>query len=139
MKKITFLTITLLLLGLGNAYSQKSKKLEGGWKMVYSKWELPDTVVEHSQFDKPSYKIFTGKFFTLSRLDENDEFIGHFGKYSYDGETYVEHIEYSSYEYVIGRTETFRSTIKGNIWTIEGKIGKEGEGFKLKEEWERIE
>ena len=139
MKKITFLSITLLLLGLGHGYSQKSKKLEGGWKMVYSKWEMPDTVVEVSQFEKPSYKIFTGKYFTLSRLDENDEFIGHFGKYSYDGKTYIEHIEYSSYEYVIGRTETFKSTIKGNKWTIEGKIGEEGEGFKLREEWERIE
>ena len=139
MKKITFLSITLLLLGLGHGYSQKTKKLEGGWKMVYSKWEMPDTVVEVSQFEKPSYKIFTGKYFTLSRLDENDEFIGHFGKYSYDGKTYTEHIEYSSYEYVIGKTEIFKSTIKGNKWTIEGKIGEEGEGFKLREEWERIE
>jgi hypothetical protein len=139
MKQLTFLTIALLFLGLGNAYGQKSKKLEGGWIMVYSKWEMPDTVVEVSQFEQPSYKIFTGKHFTLSRLDENDEFIGHFGKYSYDGKTYTEHIEYSSYKYVIGRTETFQSTIKGNKWTIEGKIGKEGEGFKLKEVWERIE
>ncbi len=139
MKKITFLTIALLLAGLGNVCSQKSKKLEGGWIMVYSKWEMPDTVVELSHFDKPSYKIFTQKYFTLSRLDENDQFIGHFGKYSYDGETYVENIEYSSYEYVIGRTETFKSSIKGNKWTIEGKIGKEGEGFKLKEVWERVE
>ena len=139
MKKITFLIIALLLLGLGNAYSQKSKKLEGGWIMVYSKWEMPDTVVELSHFDKPSYKFFTGKYFTLSRLNENDEFIGHFGTYSFDGKTYVEHIEYSSYEYTIGRSETFKSSIKGNKWTIEGKIGQEGEGFKLKEEWVRID
>ena len=139
MKKITFLTITLIMFGLGNAYSQKSRKLEGGWIMVYSKWEMPDTVVEHSHFDKPSYKFFTGKYFTLSRLDENDEFMGHFGTYSFDGKTYIEHIEYSSYEYTIGRSETFKSSIKGNKWTIEGKIGQEGEGFKLKEEWERIE
>jgi hypothetical protein len=139
MKKITFFSIALLLLGLGNIFSQKSKKLEGGWIMVYSKWEMPDTVVELSHFDKPSYKIFTGKYFTLSRLDENNQFIGHFGKYSYDGETYVENIEYSSYAYVVGRSETFKSNIKGNKWTIEGKIGKEGEGFKLKEVWERIE
>ena len=139
MKKITFLTITLLIFGLGDGFSQKSKKLEGGWKMIYSKWEMPDTVVEVSHFDKPSYKIFTGKHFTLSRMDENDQFIGHFGTYSFDGKTYIEHIEYSSYEYTIGRSETFKSSIKGNKWTIEGKIGQEGEGFKLKEEWVRID
>ena len=139
MKKLTFLTITLLLLSTGYCMGQKSKKLEGGWKMVYSKWEMPDTTVERSEFEKPSYKIFTGKYFMLSRLDENDEYMGHFGTYSYDGQTYVEHIEYSSYEYVIGRSETFKSTVKGNKWTIEGKIGREGEGFKLKEIWERIE
>jgi hypothetical protein len=139
MKKLTLLTITLLLFGMGEAYSQRSKKLEGGWKMIYSKWEMPDTTVELSHFDQPSYKIFTGKYFTLSRLDENEEFIGHFGTYSFDGKTYIENIEYSSYEYVIGRSETFTSSIKGNKWTIEGKIGKEGEGFKLKEVWERIE
>jgi hypothetical protein len=139
MKKLTFLTIALLILGLGNGFSQRSKKLEGGWKMIYSKWEMPDTTVERSKFDNPSYKIFTGKYFTLSRLDEDDAFIGHFGTYTYDGKTYIEHIEYSSYEYVIGRSETFKSSIKGDKWTIEGKIGKEGEGFKLKEIWERIE
>jgi hypothetical protein len=139
MKKVTLLTIALVLLGLGNAYSQKSKKLEGGWIMVYSKWEMPDTVVELFQFDKPSYKIFTRKYFTLSRLDENDQFIGHFGTYSFDGDTYIENIVYSSYEFTIGKTETFKSTLKGNKWTIEGKIGGEGEGFKLKEEWERVE
>jgi hypothetical protein len=139
MKKLALLTISMFFLSMGFGFCQKSKKLEGGWKMVYSKWEMPDTTVERSQFENPSYKIFTGKYFTLSRLDENDEFIGHFGTYSYDGKTYVEHIEYSSYEYVIGRSETFESTVRGNKWTIEGKIGQEGEGFKLKEIWERIE
>ncbi len=129
----------LLWLSLSNGFCQKSKKLEGGWVMVYSKWEMPDTVVELSHFDKPSYKIFTGKYFTLSRLDENNEFIGHFGTYSYDGATYIENIEYSSYGFVVGRSETFKSSIKGDQWTIEGKIGREGEGFKLKEVWERIE
>ena len=83
MKKLTFLTIVLLLLGHGEGFSQKSKKLEGGWKMIYSKWEMPDTTVELSHFDKPSYKIFTGKYFTLSRLDEDDQFIGHFGTWFY--------------------------------------------------------
>ena len=92
MKKITFLTITLIMFGLGNAYSQKSRKLEGGWIMVYSKWEMPDTVVELSHFDKPSYKFFTGKYFTLSRLNENDEFIGRFGTYSFECKNYIYHI-----------------------------------------------
>lgn len=139
MNKVSILTIALLVLGFGNTSGQKSSKLAGGWKMIYSKWEMPDTVVELFHFEKPSYKIFTGKYFTLSRLDEDDEFIGHFGTYSHDGKTYVENIVYSSYEYVIGRSETFKSSIKGDKWTIEGKIGKEGEGFKLKEVWERIE
>lgn len=123
----------------GSGFSQKSKKLEGGWKMIYSKWEMPDTIVELTQFETPSYKIFTKKYFTLSRLDENHQFIGHFGTYSYDGKTYTEHIEYSSYDYVIGRSEKFKSKIEGKKWTIEGKIGNAGEGFKLKEVWERIE
>lgn len=139
MKKLTLLTIALFMLGLVYCFGQRSKKLEGGWKMIYSKWEMPDTIVERSKFNNPSYKIFTSKYFTLSRLDENNEFIGHFGTYSLEGDTYQENIKYSSYEFTIGQTETFKSTIKGNKWTIEGKIGREGEGFKLKEVWERIE
>jgi hypothetical protein len=139
MKKLTLLTIALFMLSLVYCFGQKSKRLEGGWKMIYSKWEMPDTIVERSKFENPSYKLFTSKYFTLSRLDENNEFIGHFGTYSLDGDTYVENIKYSSYEFVIGQTETFRSTINGNKWTIEGKIGREGEGFRLKEIWERIE
>jgi hypothetical protein len=138
MKNLTLLIIALLFLGPGDVFGQKSKKLQGGWKMIYSKWEMPDTTVERSQFEQPSYKIFTGKHFTLSRI-ENEEFVGHFGTYSYDGKTYIENIEYSSTDYLIGRTETFQSTIKGDKWTIEGKIGNQGEGFKLKEIWQRIE
>jgi hypothetical protein len=138
MRKPIILTIMLLLFCLAGAYGQKEKQLEGIWVMTYSKWDLPDTTIERTRFDMPSYKIFAKPHFSMSRLDENGEFLGHFGEYSFDGKHYTEHIQYSSYEYLVGRTEKFSSTVKGDEWTIKGKIGNKGEGFALVEIWRRV-
>ena len=138
MRKPIALTITLLLFCAASAYSQKEKKLEGVWIMVHSKWDLPDTIIERTEFTMPSYKIFAKPHFSLSRWDENGEFEGHFGEYEFDGENYTEHIEYSSYGYLVGKTEDFKCTLSGDEWTITGKIGNKGEGFILVETWRRI-
>ena len=139
MKKTIALTITLLLFCMASAYSQKEKKLEGVWIMIHSKWDLPDTIIERTQFTVPSYKIFAKPHFSMSRWDENGEFGGHFGTYDFDGENYIEHIKYSSYGYLVGVTEAFKCTLEGDELKITGKIGNSGEGFLLVETWQRIE
>ena len=139
MKKLTVLTVALLMFGMASSFCQESDKLEGVWKIIYQKMENPDTIIERSQFVNSSYKIFTKKHFSLSRQGEDNEFFGHFGKYSYDGETYTEHIEFSSYESVVGQSLKFKSKILGDKWTIDGVFEIEGEEMKLKETWQRVE
>ncbi len=139
MKKLTVFTIALLILSITSVYSQESNKLEGVWKMIYHKHVTADTSVENSQFVNSSFKIFTEKHFSLSSLSEDNQFGGHFGKYSYDGKTYTEHIKYSSYKPLIGQSTKFKSKMDGDKWMIEGVFEVEGEEFKMKETWQRIE
>ena len=139
MKKLTVLIITLLILSITSVYSQESDKLEGVWKLIYHKHVTSDTSIEHSQFVNSSFKIFTEKHFSFSTLSEDNQFGGHFGKYSYDGETYTEHMKYSSYKPLMGQSVRFKSKMDGDKWTIEGVIMIEGEELKLKETWQRIE
>ena len=139
MKKLTALTVTLLMLGMANSYCQESGKLEGVWKIIYSKVERPDTITERTAFENPSYKIFTKKHFSLSGLLEDTEFYGHLGKYSYDGKTYTEHIKYSFGKSMMGQSIKFKSSMEGDKWTIEREGEYEGEKLKMKETWQRVE
>jgi hypothetical protein len=139
MKKLTVFTITLLILSITSVYSQESNKLEGVWKMIYLKHVSADTSIENSQFVNSSFKIFTEKYFSLCSLSEDNQFGGHFGEYSYDGKTYTENIKYSSYKPLIGQSSKFKSKMDGDKWMIEGVLEVEGEEYKLKETWQRIE
>lgn len=139
MKKIVLLTATVFLFSLGWTYGQDPAALTGTWKMVYQKWENPDTTVEASDFDYPQYKIFAGNHFSLSVLHGDKQFFGHFGKYSLENGSYTEHIKYSSYEPFMGQSFTFESTREGDTWTIRGVIEIEGKESKLTETWKRVE
>ncbi|MHA2030731.1 MAG: DUF4488 domain-containing protein [Candidatus Kariarchaeaceae archaeon] len=139
MKKFSVFILALLILSITSVYSQQTDKLEGVWKLIYQKQVTPETSIEHSQFVNSVFKIFTEKHFSLSRLDEDNQFGGHFGKYSYDSETYTEHIKYSSFVLLMGQSVKFKSKISGDKWTIEGVIEIEGEELKLKETWQRVE
>jgi hypothetical protein len=139
MKKFALVPMILILLGICNASAQTPEELQGVWKMTYKKWELSDTVVERSEYEFNSYKIFFEDHFSLTGLDEENEFYGHFGNYTFDGEIYTEEITFSSYEFMIGRTVEFDSKLKGDTWTIKGDIGTEGMKFELVEIWERVD
>jgi hypothetical protein len=165
MKKAIFLTVVFLSAGMWNSYCQKSGEPEGVWKMTYQRFETPDKIIERNPefmleifvslgdtlydpvgFKNPSYKIFNDNHFSLSGMDEENQFRGHFGKYSYDGETYSEHIKYSTYEHLIGQSVKMKSRMDGDNWTIEGVIPIEFElrifsrfrDLKFTETWQRV-
>ena len=139
MNKFTLVPLILILLGIGNAFAQSPEELQGVWKMTYKKWAFSDTVVERSNYDFHSIKIFFEDHFSLTGLDEENNFYGHFGNFTFDGETYTEEITFSSYDFMIGRTVEFESTLKGDKWTIKGDIGTEDMKFELVEIWERVD
>ena len=134
MKKLTIITISILLMGFLNVFSQESKNLEGVWKLTYEKWEFPDTTIENTQFENPQYKIFTEKHVSTSFLNEEDSFSGHFGTYSFDEDSYVEHIEFSSFNMLIGESLEYKSKIVGDKWEINGEFGNQ----KMKQTWLRV-
>ncbi len=107
--------------------------------MISQKWEYPDTVIEISEFANPQFKVFSGEHYSLSVLGEDHKYYGLFGKYSYSGDSYTEHIKYSSYEPFMGKSFTFKSTMEGDEWTIKGVMEIEGKESKLTETWLRVE
>ena len=139
MKKKSLILILALFLGAFGSSAQSSENLDGIWKMTYKKWELSDTTIEQDEFEFPAYKIFFNDQFSLSGVDEEGKFVGHFGSFRFDGDIYSEKITFSSYEYLIGRKVKFKSRITGNQWIIQGDIGTKDMKFELLEIWERVE
>lgn len=139
MKKFVLLLVITALLGVFNISAQTPEEVEGVWKMTYKKWELSDTVVERSKYEFNSYKIFFEDHFSLTGLDEENNFYGHFGNFTFDGKTYSEEITFSSYEFMVGRTVDFKSKLEGDTWTIKGDIGTRDMKFELVEIWERVD
>jgi len=160
MKKLISFAVLLLMFGMASVYSQESSALEGVWEMVYSKLESPDTITIRSPDFKyviivypggeddtlidpypinPAFKIFTEKHFSLSRINDDNQFVGHFGTYAYDGKTYVENIKFSSFKSIVGQSVKFKSSMEGDKWTIKGVMEFQGEEWKLKETWQRVE
>ena len=139
MKKLLLLILVMTMFGVSDVFSQTPVELVGVWKMTYKKWELADTVIERSEYEYPYYKIFYDDHFSLTGVDENNEFVGHFGSVTLEDNTYTEQITFSSYDFLIGRTVSFDSELKGNTWTIRGDIGNDSLEFKLVEVWQRID
>ena len=139
MKKTTALIVTLLMVCIAMVNCQKTEILEGVWQMIDQKMKFPNETINHSEFVNPVIKIFTSEHFSSSGLCEDNQFVGHFGKYSYDGEAYTEHIKYSALAALMGQSVTMKSKMDGDNWMIEGVLFFEGEKIKFYETWQRIE
>lgn len=140
MKKLMVIVIALLMLGTSSVLCQNSNELQGVWECIYAKYVFPDSTMENSTFVNPSVKLLTKKHFAFGHLRDNRESISAGGgEYSYNGETYIEHIKYHTYSALVGSSVEFKSELAGDKWTTKGVIpGVDGD-IKLKEIWKRIE
>ena len=142
MKKQIFIAIVFLMLGTTCVLSQNSDELQGALEIVYSEYvytAVNDTLIG-AQFENPSVKLLTKSHFAFGNRTTNGESISAGGgKYSYDGETYTEHIKYHSFISAIGTSVEFKSKLEGDKWTILGMIPTDYGDVKTKEIWKRIE
>ena len=129
------LSIAILISGSSFVFSQKSKSLEGVWKLVYWKSEFPDTVFEMNQFENPQYKIYTKKHFSCSFLNDADNFSGHYGTYTIDGGKLVEHYIFTSIEILKNKDWEYNSKMDGDKW----HISWDARGAHISQTWQRVE
>ncbi|MCR8667407.1 hypothetical protein NO995_06930 [Aestuariibaculum sp. M13] len=139
--KSAIITLIFSLGFLTFAFAQPS--LEGTWKSVKQLYILPDTTYTATGDDMINMVKIINKthFATIVQADsiQNSMFNG--GEYTFRGNIYTEHLKYFSDPSLIGKSFSFKSTIKGDIWTIEGPIENEGEEkpvWKIYEEYIRI-
>ena len=134
--------IVFLMLGTTCVLSQNSDEIQGPWEIVYSEYVYTafyDTVIE-AEFKYPSVKLLTKNHFAFGRRTTNGESISAGGgKYSYNGETYTEHIKYHTHSSAIGTSVEFKSQLEGDKWTIKGVIPDVDGDIKLMQIWKRID
>ncbi len=107
--------------------------LEGAWIMLEGTYTDPDTTLTVT---RPQVKILTRDHFAFGRQSELGAFAGG-GRYTFDGTTYTEIVEYHSDTLAFGRTLTFEARLEGDsLWYHSGNIGPT---YYLEEIWRRIE
>jgi hypothetical protein len=111
----------------------------GAWEITYSKYVYPDSTDENTHFDNPSVKILTKKHFSFGSQAGENRIIGGGGEYVFGDATYTENVKYHAYSDLVGRTVTFKSTFKDDLWTISGTLTTDSLKVELTEIWKRIE
>ena len=140
MKKLIFIASVFLILGTTSVLSQNSNELQGAWEIIYAEYVYPDTTIENTQFANPSVKILTKEHFAFGfQANSGESITAGGGKYSYNGETYTEHIKYHIASSVVGKSIEFKSKLEGDKWTISGSLPGDDGDLNLKEIWKRIE
>jgi len=123
-----------LFLFAAPALAQDCGGLCGTWELVSVKWARTDgTSGEDTKADTPSMKVINHTHFSLTRKNA-DEFAGHAGRYTLEGDSYTEHIQQASNRYIVGQSFTFKSEVIGDTWRISGSV----EDLKLEEVWRRV-
>ena len=114
---------------------KESNKLEGAWEIVYSKYTSTDTTIERTQIENPSTKILTSTHFAFGwQSDDGKEVWSGGGRYTLDGDTYTEIIEYHSAPELVGKSISFNCRLEGDKWYNSGNLL----GYQMLEIWRRI-
>lgn len=111
-----------------------SNVLEGTWEMVSQKAIYPDSTVDRTDQIPYTLKILNSTHFSFGREMGEEEVYAGGGTYSYDGDTYTEHIMYHSAGGLAGQSIVFNARVDGDIWHHSGDIGD----FTLEEVWRRV-
>lgn len=143
MKKPVIISSILLLTGI--AFGQTLQKdatvenpYEGAWEVIYTKFVYPDTTIENNQIANPNVKLLTKKHFAFGSQNGENQIIGGGGEYTYDGDTYTEHIKYHYYPGIAGNSMEMKSRIEGDVWTIHYVFNDDNDSIEATETWKRI-
>ena len=130
----------ILIIACNN--SEKDEKLnpyEGAWESYYSKYVYPDTTIESTDRVNPTVKLLTKKHFAFGRQSGDKKVWGGGGEYTYDDETYTEHVKYHA-RFTAGSVSSveFKSKLDGDLWTINWVVKNDTLQVDITETWKRI-
>jgi hypothetical protein len=145
MKKFYVPFIVILFSFFSYSCCEKNQ-VEGTWELVSAKWSYSDTnVVEfpNSEYDR-EVKMIGKTHFLFIRQDttNKDLFFSGGGTYKLEGNRYTETLDVASWGTDIGSVITYDCQFNDSMWIMTGPVNVEGEelpGWKLHEEWEKIE
>ena len=116
----------------------KENPYQGAWEVTYSKAVYPDTTIETTQFANPTVKILTKKHFAFGSQAGENKTWGGGGEYTFEGDTYTEHVKYHGNSFVVGKSVEFKSKIEGEMWTISTVWKNDTLDVESTEIWKRI-
>ena len=133
MKTIIFLGL-IVLLTIGTYAQGKKSPIEGTWKMVYAKWESMETSYP-AQIKGSDIKIWGKNYFiSVGRLEVDtlvfNAYVG--GKYTLDGNKYVEDIMYHALKESVGEKIRMLLEIKNDTLSYKWPAD---ENWKLAEKY----
>jgi hypothetical protein len=136
MRKIVLSASVLLLVSAFPTRAQHPAGiLEGTWEIVSQRLIYSDSVVDRSAQVATTLKILNATHFAFGRqLKDAEEVIAGGGRYTFDGETYTEHILYHSADGLAGSSIPFKARIEGDLWYHTGRVGS----FEMEEVWRRV-
>jgi hypothetical protein len=134
----------MLFLFLSYSCCEKNK-VEGTWELVSGTWTYSDTNIVKfptSEYDREIKMI--GKTHVLFiRQDTTNEkaFFSGGGTYTLEADKYTETLEFSSWGEDIGTPISYNCEFRDSMWIMTGPVneGENDPGWKLNEEWKRIE
>jgi hypothetical protein len=137
MKTFSSLLVAFILISSASSSQTTKNDLVGAWRLISQVGTSSGT-----SFKNDSSTIYQTKYITPSRFvftvydPKNGSLLGSAqGPIVVGSNTYTETIEKASNKEMTGMTYKYKSTIKGNMWRIDGG----GNGLELVEEWIRIE
>lgn len=115
MKTIIFYSMVILLI-TGSWAQEKKSPIEGTWKMVYAKWESMETTFP-AQIKGGDIKIWAKNYFVSTGRFEVDTMVFYAyvgGKYTLNGNKYVEDIIYHADKGSVGQKVRLLLEIKND-------------------------
>ena len=116
----------------------KENPYEGAWEITYSRSIYPDTTYWDTHFTNPTVKLLTKKHFAFGKQAGENRTWGGGGEYTFEGDTYTEHINYHGNSLVIGLSVEFKSTFNGDLWEISTISKNDTINVESTEIWKRI-
>jgi len=142
MKKIIYpllVFIAIFIIACNNLNKDDNEyPLQGAWEITYAKWVFPDTTVEVTQIAYPNVKLLTKKHWAFVRSNDMNEVVGGTGEYSYDGDTYTEHIKLHYNSSFDDKSVEFKSSLEGDLWKISTVTMVDSVQVEGTETWKRI-
>jgi hypothetical protein len=162
------LLVILWSASLGSAQAGKGgegkgkNELEGVWQLESGTYTNPSETIKRTASDFQSIKVITGSYWVVLQqepirakfveggsdaevLAAAKSFHGGGGRYTVDGDTYTEHIEFSQNPNWVGQSIQFKYEMQGpNRWIQSGtfplkKMGLAEDDTEFVEVWKRIE